>query len=34
MLSKLSYFKCKEESNVYKHHSVRSYDIEKENLSV
>ena len=30
---KLNYFKRKEERNVYKHF-VRSYEIEKEDLSV
>ena len=34
MLSKLTYFKCKEERNVYRNHLVRSYEIEKEDLSV
>ena len=34
MLSKLNYFKRKEERNVYKNHFVRSYEIEKEDLSV
>ena len=31
---KLNYFKRKEERNVYKNHFVRSYEIEKEDLSV
>ena len=34
MLSKLNYFKRKEERNVSKNHFVRSYKIEKEDLSV
>ena len=34
ILSKLNYFKRKEESNVYKNHFVRSYEIEKEDWSV
>ena len=34
MLSKLNYFKRKEERNVYENHFVRSYEIEKEDLSV
>ena len=34
MLSKLNYFKRREERNVYKNHFVRSYEIEKEDLSV
>ena len=34
MLLKLNYFKRKEERNVYKNHFVRSYEIEKEDLSV
>ena len=33
MLSKLNYFKRKEERNVYKNHLVRSYEIDKEDLS-
>ena len=31
---KLNYFKRKEERNVYKNYFVRSYEIEKEDLSV
>ena len=34
MLSKLNYFKRKGKRNVYKNHSVRSHEIEKEVLSV
>ena len=34
MLSKLNYFKRKEERNVYENYFVRSYEIEKEDLSV
>ena len=34
MLSKLNYFKRKEERSVYENHFVRSYEIEKEDLSV
>ena len=30
MLSKLNYFKRKEERNVYKNHFVRSYEIKKK----
>ena len=33
MLSKLNYFKRKEERNVYKNHFMRSYEVEKD-LSV
>ena len=34
MLSKLNYFKRKEERSVYKNNFVRSYESEKENFSV
>ena len=34
MLSKLKYFTRKEERSVYKTRFVRSYEVEKENLSV
>ena len=34
MLSKLNYFTCKEERSVYKNRFVRSYEVEKEDLSV
>ena len=34
ILSKLNYFKRKEERNVYKNHFVRSYEIEKEDWSI
>ena len=34
MLSKLNYFKRKEERNVYKNHFVRSYESGKEDFSV
>ena len=34
VLSKLNYFKRKEERNVYKNHFVRSYESEKEDFSV
>ena len=34
MLSKLNYFKRKEELSVYKNPFVRSYESEKEDFSV
>ena len=34
MLSKLNYFTRKEERSVYKNRFVRSYEVEKEDLSV
>ena len=34
MLSKLNYFKHREERNVYKNHFLRSYGNEKDDLSV
>ena len=33
MLSKLNYFKHKEERNVYENHFVRSYEIEFSTLA-
>ena len=34
MLSKLNYFTRKEERSVYKNSYVRSYEVEKKDLSV
>ena len=34
MLLKLNYFTRKEERSVYKNRLVRSYEVEKEDLSV
>ena len=34
MLSKLTYFIRKEERSVYKNRFVRSFEVEKEDLSV
>ena len=34
MLSKLNYFIRKEERNVYKNRFVRSYEVQKEDMSI